>query len=45
MAAGVAGQVSAALASAAAAPKFKISLAEWSLHKMLNGGKLNNLEI
>ena len=44
MAAGVAGQVSAALASAAAAPKFKISLAEWSLHKMLNGGKLNNLD-
>ena len=42
LAAGVAGQVSAAFT--AAAPKFKISLAEWSLHKMLYGGKLDNLD-
>ncbi|MEZ6123722.1 MAG: sugar phosphate isomerase/epimerase family protein [Planctomycetaceae bacterium] len=43
LAAGVAGQAAAAL-TAAAAPKYQISLAEWSLHKMLHGGKLDNLD-
>lgn len=44
MAAGLSGQVSAAFTAAAVAPKFRISLAEWSLHKMLKGGKLDNLD-
>ncbi len=44
LAVGVAGQVSAAFTAAAAAPKFKISLAEWSLHKTLQSGKLDNLD-
>lgn len=43
LAAGVAGQAAAALA-AASAPSYKISLAQWSLHKMLKGGKLDNLD-
>ena len=44
MAAGLSGQVSAAFTAAAVAPKFRISLAEWSLNKMLKGGKLDNLD-
>lgn len=43
LAAGVAGQAAAAL-TAVAAPKYKISLAQWSLHKMLHAGKLDNLD-
>ncbi len=43
MAAGVAGQAAAAMA-AFTAPSYKISLAQWSLHKMLKGGKLDNLD-
>lgn len=31
-------------ASPAPAPKFQISLAQWSLHKALKGGKLDNLD-
>ncbi len=38
----------AAFASSAVAglfaPKFQISLAQWSLHRAINGGKLNNLD-
>ena len=37
-------QGSSAFATAAAAAKFQISLAEWSLHKTLFAGKLNNLD-
>lgn len=43
LAAGVAGQAAAALTSAAA-PKFRISLAQWSVHKLIFGGKLNHLD-
>ena len=43
LAAGVAAAV-APLARAADEPLFKISLAEWSLHKALFGGKLDNLD-
>ncbi len=43
LAAGVASQ-SAIAAALAADPKFKISLAQWSLHKMLKAGKLDNLD-
>lgn len=43
LAAGIAGQAAAALA-AASAPSYRISLAQWSLHKMLKGGKLDNLD-
>ncbi|MEQ9406977.1 MAG: sugar phosphate isomerase/epimerase family protein [Fuerstiella sp.] len=42
VAAGVASQ--AAALAPAVAPKYKISLAQWSLHKMLHGGKLDNLD-
>ncbi|MEZ6132082.1 MAG: sugar phosphate isomerase/epimerase family protein [Planctomycetaceae bacterium] len=43
LAAGVAGQVSAA-AAPSIAPRFRISLAQWSLHRMLKSGKLDNLD-
>ncbi len=43
LAAGVASQSAVAMAFAAE-PKFKISLAQWSLHKMLHAGKLDNLD-
>ena len=43
LAAGAASQASAVL-TAAAAPKYKISLAQWSLHKLLHGGKMDNLD-
>jgi sugar phosphate isomerase/epimerase len=46
-AAGVAGRLpspSAIAAPSAEAPLFKISLAEWSLHKTLFAGKLDNLD-
>ncbi len=43
LAAGVASQ-SAIAAALAADPKFKISLAQWSLHKLLKAGKLDNLD-
>lgn len=33
-----------AFAQAAAKPKFKISLAEWSLHRTIRSGKLDNLQ-
>ena len=33
-----------ALAQAATKPKFKISLAEWSLHRTIRSGKLDNLQ-
>lgn len=42
LAAGVAGR--SALAAATVAPRFQISLAQWSLHRMLKGGKLDNLD-
>ncbi|QDV70266.1 Xylose isomerase-like TIM barrel [Rosistilla carotiformis] len=35
---------SSAFAQAATKPKFKISLAEWSLHRTIRGGKLDNLQ-
>ncbi len=35
---------SAAASAVSAEPKFKISLAQWSLHRTLNSGKLNNLD-
>ena len=43
MAAGVAQQAAAALVSSSA-PRFQISLAQWSLHRALKGGKLDNLD-
>lgn len=43
LAAAVAGQATAALAPTAA-PSYRISLAQWSLHKMLKAGKLDNLD-
>ena len=44
-AAGVAGRLGPAIAAPpATAPLFKISLAEWSLHKTLFAGKLDNLD-
>ncbi|APZ94577.1 sugar phosphate isomerase/epimerase family protein [Fuerstiella marisgermanici] len=43
LAAGVASQSAAAMAFAAD-PKFKISLAQWSLHRAIKGGKLDNLD-
>jgi len=36
--------LSSVLAAEAKAPLFKISLAEWSLHKALQAGKMDNLE-
>lgn len=36
--------LSSVLAAEAKAPLFKISLAEWSLHKALHAGKMDNLE-
>ena len=42
VATGVASQAAAAVP--ATAPKYRISLAQWSLHKMLHGGKLDNLD-
>ncbi len=44
LAAGVASQASAAMLSSAAEPLFQISLAEWSLHRTLREGKLDNLD-
>jgi len=41
LAAGVAGQATAAFSRA---PRFQISLAQWSLHRMLKSGKLDNLD-
>ena len=41
--AGMSGQAATALA-ATFAPAYKISLAQWSLHKMLKAGKLDNLD-
>jgi len=43
LAAGVAGQAAAAFV-AASAKTYKISLAQWSLHKMLQSGKMDNLD-
>jgi hypothetical protein len=36
--------LSGVLAADAKAPLFKISLAEWSLHKTIQAGKMENLE-
>lgn len=43
MAAGIASQAFPAFGFARA-PKFQISLAQWSLHKELHGGKMDNLD-
>ena len=42
-AAAVAASTGSVFASASA-PRFQISLAQWSLHKALKGGKLDNLD-
>lgn len=43
LAAGVSTKVASAL-TLSAAPKYQISLAQWSLHKALHGGKIDNLD-
>lgn len=43
LAAGVSTKVASAL-TLSAAPKYQISLAQWSLHKALHGGKMDNLD-
>ncbi|MFM9116898.1 MAG: sugar phosphate isomerase/epimerase family protein [Planctomycetota bacterium] len=43
-AAAVSHRAASLLSAADAAPAFKISLAEWSLHKTIFGGKLNHLD-
>ncbi|MCP4784570.1 MAG: sugar phosphate isomerase/epimerase [Fuerstiella sp.] len=44
IAAGLAGQTTAALNTLPKQPRFKISLAQWSLHKELKAGRLDNLD-
>ncbi|MEZ6059571.1 MAG: sugar phosphate isomerase/epimerase family protein [Planctomycetaceae bacterium] len=44
LAAGAATQAAAALLTSAAEPLFQISLAEWSLHRTIREGKLDNLD-
>ena len=44
LAAGLAGQTASAFSAPAGRHNFKISLAQWSLHKELKGGRLDNLD-